>query len=390
MGGGGPQMSIYGTRHLSPMEIAGLQQIRGAKRDAVNQQTHELQALAEEVKELRLLVRECNYLIVSMMDGTFSFCSEQTHQFLVHWIFASVVIPEKYAELLQIWLHLSYEKEDKAYAFPALLAMQYGILPAACDVYKKQIAAKASMWVNRNIKGIISIYQSDGVYRFGEVGNYEVCKGKTLREWVPHWVDVLYTYYAETSTKGLLTWPEDHTPPRNLPPQRLTKPEQTRTLQILWAELFFQDTPQWEAHKVMQMLLAFRDFAMLMSDPENALRVPSRHYVPTPQSPRLVSDVVNETAQRLIGLPPYNAIAKIIDTKTQQTIIRPLLTASLPPVVSDIEYVRERVRDTTRRRFCTLRTDIERELQRRASWQAETPPPPKPTRKPKDEPPPSW
>jgi hypothetical protein len=114
----------------------------------------------------------------------------------------------------------------------------------------------------------------------------------------------------------------------------------------------------------------FGTFAGLLSKPENHILVQSAQYVENAVPSRTVSDMTNEMAQELAGLPHYTAYVRLIEEKDgrQRIVKEKIETIPLPKISEDaIKQTVERRKavEENSRRYLKRRDLIEEEIAKR-------------------------
>jgi hypothetical protein len=114
----------------------------------------------------------------------------------------------------------------------------------------------------------------------------------------------------------------------------------------------------------------FVSFAGLLSKTENHILVQSTQYVEKPVQSRTVSDMTNEMAQELAGLPHYTAYVRLIEEKDgrQRIVKEKIETIPLPKISEDaIKQTVERRKavEENSRRYLKRRDLIEEEIAKR-------------------------
>src|SRR5215813_2114634 len=127
------------------------------------------------------------------------------------------------------------------------------------------------------------------------------------------------------------------------------------------------------------ILQDYAEVCMLLSKPENHIKVPSGHYVEKQINVRQVHDMTDEAAQELINLPRFSAYAKIIEEKTgkQNVWSGKIETYGLP---NDLPTAEENIACAIEsgHTVSKKRGEIEEEIrQRQEKWQQ--PPPQSPS-----------
>lgn len=153
-------------------------------------------------------------------------------------------------------------------------------------------------------------------------------------------------------------------------PRKLTETEIQRLKAACWRELSGCEP----AVEMVRVIEKFVEFCELLARPENHIKVPSRRYVEKSVNTRQESDMTNEMARVLTGLPKYTAYAKLLyETDGGQIVWKgKIQTLQLKGEVAEEEAKARRAAiEQNSMQYLESRTLIEEEIrQRQERWRS--------------------